>query len=69
MKTTTAAAVLCLLAAQTNAKIKKTGLWTGEDWYDSDTDLGVKNGIPYSKLNKRKMQAAMTLETEPADYE
>jgi hypothetical protein len=42
MKTTTAAAVLCLLAAQSNAEIKEDGLWTGEDWYHDFAVLNAK---------------------------
>ena len=39
---------LAIIAATASAAIVEDGLWTGNDWYDSETNIGVKNGIPYS---------------------
>ena len=67
-KSTTAAAVVCMLT-QTNAKIKADGLWDNNDWYDSALEIGVTKGVPYGKNEvKRRMDAAMALEGTVADY-
>ena len=39
---------IALIAAVTNAAIVDDGLWTGNDWYDEATKIGVSNGQPYS---------------------
>ncbi len=39
---------LALVALEASAAIVSDGLWTGNDWYDTKTEIGVRNGIPYS---------------------
>jgi len=53
-----------------NARIKVDGLWSGNDWYNNDAHMGVKNGIPYSEDDamSRKLDAAMALEGGVPDY-
>ena len=43
-----------MLLNMAEAAIAKDGLWTGNDWYDDKTHIGVKNGIPYSKDVKKQ---------------
>jgi len=58
------------LISQVRAGIKKDGLWTGYDYYDDNYNLGVKNGVPYSKDAKmtRLISAATTVEGDALDY-
>ena len=39
---------LALMSHYAEAAIKKDGIWTGNDWYDDKTKIGVRNGVPYS---------------------
>ena len=39
---------LALFALEASAAIVSDGLWTGNDWYDTKTEIGVRNGTPYS---------------------
>ena len=42
-------AVMALLTVhKVQAAIAENGLWTDNDWYDQATQIGVRNGIPYS---------------------
>ena len=63
-------ALLCKISS-TNARIADDGLWTGNDWYNSDAKLGVKNGIPFSKNLQmtRKLDAAMAIDGTAENYE
>ena len=36
------------LLATVQAKIVEDGLWTGNDFLDPITKIGVENGVPYS---------------------
>jgi hypothetical protein len=42
------AAIIAFIEAGRGA-IVEDGPWTGNDWYDSDSLIGVKNGVPYSE--------------------
>lgn len=44
----TAIVAFSVLLLKARAAIVEDGIWTGEDWYDATTDIGVSNGIPYS---------------------
>ena len=44
------ALALALVALETSrAAIVSDGPWTGKDWYNNNKQIGVKNGVPYSK--------------------
>ena len=34
-----------LFIQQVSSRIKKNGIWTGNDWYDPDVKIGVFNGM------------------------
>ena len=44
-------------------------LWR-DDWYDNTTQIGVRNGVPYSENEAvdRFIKAPLTLEGEALDY-
>ena len=52
------------LSLYANAAIQSDGLWTGHDWYDSNYQIGVQNGVPYSNNPKvsRRIEAAKTFD-------
>lgn len=54
----------------TDARIAADGLWTDNDWYNTDAKLGVKNGIPYSNnlTMSRKLDAAMAIDGLAENY-
>jgi hypothetical protein len=58
------AMMLSMLASQWAARgaITKDGIWTGNDWYDDDSKIGVRNGMPYSDDAKvsRRITAPLT---------
>ena len=58
------ASALAVLACVAQAAIVDDGLWTGKDWYDSASHIGVKNGVPYSKDVKvnRRITSPMTFD-------
>lgn len=37
-----------LMNSAVNAAIAEDGLWSDNDWYDGDLEIGVTNGVPYS---------------------
>ena len=43
------ASAMALLSLGAEAAIVEDGLWTGNDWYMDKYNMGVKNGVPYSK--------------------
>lgn len=47
-----------------NAAIVDNGPWTGNDWYDDISRIGVTNGVPYSKDPKvqRRITAPLTID-------
>jgi hypothetical protein len=53
------------------ARIVENGLWTGKDWYDPSSKIGVENGIPYSNDEDvdRFIEAPVALEGSVPDYE
>ena len=53
---------LCALTA--NAAIVNNGPWTGNDWYDDVTKIGVANGVPYSNDARvqRRITAPLTID-------
>jgi chitodextrinase len=55
---------LALLAAFSEAAIETDGIWTGHDWYDSASKIGVKNGVPYSDdpLVQHRIKAPQTVD-------
>jgi hypothetical protein len=65
-----AQAVLLGLLAQTNARIKNSGIWDNNDWYDDDVEIGVEDGIPYSDdLDvSRRIESAMATEGAVLNY-
>jgi len=46
-------AALLLSAELANAAIVADGLWTGQDWYDDKSKVGVINGELYSNDDNR----------------
>ena len=56
--------VAAMVAALTIAY--EDGVWTGQDWYDEDEGLGVKNGVPYGQdpETQRRINSA-TLQSGP----
>jgi len=59
------------LFASTTAGIVENGKWTGNDWYDSTHQTGVKNGVPYSKNAdvQRFLMAPIAREGKVPEYE
>ena len=53
-----------------NAAIVEDGIWTGNDWYDSANNIGVKNGVPYSNdpVRKRLLNSPMSYDGPLDDY-
>ena len=47
-----------------NAAIVEDGLWTGNDWYDETSQIGVSNGVPYSNdwYVNRRINAALSID-------
>jgi hypothetical protein len=35
-----------LLAAHALAEIVENGPWTGNDWFDTESGVGIENGVP-----------------------
>jgi hypothetical protein len=66
----TAQAVLLGLLAQTNARIKSSGIWDDNDWYDDSVEIGVEDGEPYSDdpAIHRRIVAAMATEGAVTNY-
>jgi len=50
MKRTFEAILACAsyLATSVDAAIVEDGIWTGNDWYQEQFKIGVRNGVPYS---------------------
>lgn len=50
--------------------VENSDLWTGRDWYDNETMIGVENGVPYSKddATERLIMAPLALEGDVPDY-
>ena len=65
-------AVMALLTVhQVQAAIAENGLWTDNDWYDQATQIGVRNGIPYSNdatVGRRLTAPLSTDSSEDYDY-
>lgn len=63
---------MALLTLQNvRAAIQEDGLWTGNDWYDEATKIGVRNGIPYShdpSVDRRIKAPLSTDSAENYDY-
>lgn len=53
-----------LLAFHVEAAITEDGLWTGNDWYDDQAQVGVKNGMPYSNTKEvtQRIEAPLTVD-------
>ena len=47
-----------------SAAIVEDGIWTGNDWYDNETKIGVRNGVPYSNDWKvdRRIKAPLSID-------
>ena len=58
LRTSNIGVSLVLLACKVSAAIVDDGLWTGEDWYDDVSQIGVRNGVPYS--DDPKVQRRLT---------
>lgn len=58
------AAACSILLLEARAAIVADGIWTGEDWYDTTTQIGVTNGVPYSDdpLVFRRIRAPITID-------
>jgi hypothetical protein len=52
------------------AGIVENGLWTNNDYYKTDVEIGVTNGVPYSNdaETTRRIEAAMTVDGDALDY-
>jgi hypothetical protein len=50
--------------------VTNSHLWTGKDWYDPTSKIGVSNGVPYSGDAdvERFIEAPLALEGEVPDY-
>lgn len=48
LNSNTAIVAFSVLLLKASAAIVEDGIWTGEDWYDTTTNIGVANGVPYS---------------------
>jgi hypothetical protein len=70
MKSTTTLLALLGVFSQVEAGIKEDGLWTGNDYYKDDVEIGVENGVPYSldAATTRRINAAMTVDGDALDY-
>jgi hypothetical protein len=46
------------------------GLWTNHDYYNSEYEIGVANGVPYSNdaETTRRIEAAMTVDGDALDH-
>lgn len=66
----TAQAALLGLLAQTNARIKSSGIWDDNDWYDDIADVGVEDGEPYSDDPdvRRRIISAIATEGDVLNY-
>ena len=63
---------VCFMFSYSRARIvNDSPLWTGKDWYDEASKIGVENGIPYSNDDavERFIEAPVALEGEVPDYE
>lgn len=63
------ASAISILILQASAAIVQDGIWTGSDWYDGVTNIGVMNGVPYSNDAKvlRRITAPKTLDGDITD--
>ena len=64
-------ATIALVTLQkASAAIVDDGLWTGNDWYDEQTKIGVRNGIPYSNnwYGDRRIKAPLTIDGEVENH-
>ena len=57
------------LLATVQAAIVEDGLWTGHDFLDPTTKIGVTNGVPYSTndLQQRRITSPMPIDGDPED--
>lgn len=58
------------MLACVQAKIVDDGLWTGNDWFDSASKIGVENGVPYSNDDDvlRRINAPITIDGEVTNW-
>ena len=49
------------LLATVQAAIVEDGLWTGNDYLDNQTKIGVENGIPYSTNDSQQRRITSPL--------
>jgi len=59
-----------VLASTVHGGIVDDGLWTNHDYYNSEYEIGVANGVPYSNdvETTRRIEAAMTVDGDALDY-
>lgn len=59
-----AAASALLLLVHVEGAITQDGLWTGNDWYDDQAQIGVENGMPYSDIKEvtQRIEAPLTVD-------
>ena len=64
---TVAAALVAQIAS---AAIVEDGLWTGNDWYDSVSNIGVQNGVPFSNdaFVQRRITAPFSIDGPIDDF-
>ena len=55
---------LAYLSQWASAAIVDDGLWTGNDWYNDQYDIGIRNGVPYSDdpAVDRRLKAPLTID-------
>ena len=64
-------ATLAYLSHLASASVPSDGPWTGNDWYDEDSKLGVANGVPYSNdpaVDRRIKAPLTTIESVDETY-
>ena len=64
MTTLKFAAALALIATQASAAIAENGIWTGNDWNDSNSGVKVVNGVPTSDdpLIRRRINSTLSID-------
>lgn len=59
-----------MLATYGLAEIVEDGPWTGADWFDSDANIGVFNGVPYGGDDEanRRINSPKPVDGDVTDY-
>ena len=59
-----------MIAATALAEIVADGIWTGNDWMDFDSGIGVENGVPFGTTDEanRRINSPMPIDGDVPDY-